>query len=163
MRGRTGIVTLCLILFGVFSVPATAQDDQKAFASVPDAVRTRLIERFRLLVIYETGEQWDREYDLLESRYAKGKEEYVAQRHRNSANSATKWIFAFIAETTEDVSGSDLQADYKVVGYAKVKERGCLVKRKGFAYAFLRNGDWYFSGFIVELPTSHAPPAPCVS
>ena len=163
MRRRTGIATFCLILFGVCSVSAAAQDDQQAFASVPDPVRARLIDRFRLLVIYETSEQWDREYDLLVSRYARGKEEYVAQRRSNSPNPANKWIFAFIAEKTEDVSGSDLQADYKVVGYAKVKEGGCLVKRKGFAYAFLRNGDWYFSGFVVQLPMSHAPPAPCVT
>lgn len=163
MPRRTGLATFCLILFSVFAVPAAAQDDQKAFASVPDAVRARLIDRFRLLVIYETSEQWDREYDLLESRYASDKEEYVAKRRRSSPNPATKWIFAFIAEKTEDVSRSDLQADYKVVGYAKVEERGCLVKRNGFVYAFLRNGDWYFSGFIVDLPMSHAPPAPCVS
>jgi hypothetical protein len=163
MKRKTVSAVLCLILLGVCCAPAAAQADQKAFASVPETIRVRLIERFQLLLFYETSEQWDRQYDLLESRYARSKEEYVAKRQRNSSNPADKWIFDFVVESAEVGDDAKVPADYRVVGYAKVRERGCLVKRKGFVYAFLRNGEWYFSGFIVELPTSHAPPAPCLS
>ncbi len=158
------MVAFCLILLCAISGLVGAQDDeQKAFAAVPESVRARLLERFQLPVLYETTEQWDLLYDLLEPRYVKGKDEYVAQRRRNSLPSAEKWISGFVPEGTEGAYSTKLPADYKVVGYAKVKERGCLVKRKGFLYAFLQNGEWYFSGFIVELPTSHSPSAPCLS
>lgn len=162
MKRKIVRAAFCLILLGVSFAPAAAQADQKAFASVPETIRARLIERFQLFVLYETNEQWDRQYDLLESRYARGKDEYVAKRQRNSSNPADKWIFGFVVESAEVGSDANVAADYTVVGYAKVREMGCLVKRKGFVYAFLRNGEWYFSGYIVELPTSHAPPAPCL-
>jgi hypothetical protein len=162
MKGKTVSAAFCLILLGMSCAPAAAQAEQKAFASVPETIRARLIERFQLLLFYETSEQWDHQYDLLESRYPRGKAEYVTQRQRNSSNPADKWIFDFVVESAEVGSDAKVPADYSLVGYAKVRERGCLVKRKGFVYAFLRSGEWYFSGFIVELPTSHAPPAPCL-
>jgi hypothetical protein len=164
MKKRNIILPFYLILLCAISILVGAQDnEQKAFSSVPESVRARLIERFQLLVLYETTEQWDLLYELLEPRYAKGKDEYVALRRRNSLRSAEKWIFGFVPERTEEGYTSKLPADYKVVGYAKVKERGCLVKRNGIVYAFLQNGEWYLSGFIVELATSHSPPAPCLS
>jgi hypothetical protein len=164
MRRKNVSAAFCLILLGVVCAPTAAQgDDQKAFASVPETIRPHLIERFQLLVLYEGGGQWDRQYDLLERRYAGDKDKYLAQRQRNSSNPKDKWIFDFVAEHVEVGYNDNVQANYKVIGYAKVQERGCLVKRKGFVYAFLRNGEWYFSGFIVELPTSHAPPVPCLT
>src|SRR5215468_1621226 len=146
MKNRIIMAPFYLILLCAISVLVGAQDnEQKAFSSVPESVRARLIERFQLFVLYETTEQWDLQYELLEPRYEKGKDEYVALRRRNSLPSAEKWNFGFVPEGTEEGYNPQLLADYKVVGYAKVKERGCLVKRKGFVYAFLQNGEWYFS------------------
>jgi hypothetical protein len=164
MRNQNIMVAFCLILLCAISGLGGVQDnDQKAFASVPEAVRARLQERFQLLVLYETTEQWGLLYELLEQRYAKGKEAYIALRRRNSLSSAEKWIFSFVPEGAKEAASPKLAADYRIEGYAKVRERGCLVKRRGFVYAFLQNGDWYFSDFIVELPLTHAPPAPCIS
>lgn len=138
-------------------------DEQKPFASIPESVRARLIQRFAMFVFYPTAEEWDLLYELGEPWNVEGKrkDNYVTQRRRSG--SKEKWFFGFIPERTEEASSAELPGAYKIIGYAKVQENGCLVKRKGFVHAVLRDGEWYFPEMILELPISHAPPAPCIS
>jgi hypothetical protein len=165
MRQRRFIAAISLLFALSLTLSALAQSDavDQAFTSVPEPIRAQLIERFRSMVKYESTERWDEFYDLLIKPRVESKEEFVDQRRKSAASQKEKWLIEFVPERVDREQPDWVKADYRIVGYAKVKERNCVVKRQGFVYAFLRDGEWYFSGYVIELTPSHSPPPPCLS
>jgi hypothetical protein len=165
MRKLKLITATCLLLTLAHPLSATAQADSvdEAFASVSEPFRTRLVERLRLMAEFERAEQWDELYDLLIKPRDESKEAFIERRQRDSINQETKWLIEFVPQKVDQEKPDRSRADYRVVGYAKVRERGCVVKRRGVVYAFLRDGEWYYSGFLVELTPSHTVAPPCLS
>lgn len=115
------------------------------------------------MVKYENTERWDELYELLIKPRVETKEEFVDQRRTNAASRQAKWLIEFVPQRVDQEQLERVKADYRIVGYAKVRERNCVVKRQGFVYAFLRDGEWYLSGYAIELTASHSPPPPCLS
>ncbi len=157
------VISLSLTL--LFSSAAVGQSNsrEQVFDSVPEPLRVRLIERLRLMAEYERTQQWEELYDLLEKRQIEGKESFVEQRRRNAANQKERWLIEFVPTSIDKERVEISKANYRITGYAKVRERGCIVKREGTVYAFLQDGEWYFSGYLIALKGSHSPPPPCLS
>jgi hypothetical protein len=165
MRTFISITAIYLLLYLTFPLSAMAQSDSmnEAFASVPAPLRTRLMERFRLMADSELTAKWGELYDLLIKPQVQSKEEFVEQRLKDSINQGQTWIVGFAPQKVDQEQPVGVTADYRIIGYAKVRERGCVVKRRGVIFAFLRDGEWYFSGFFIELTPSHTAPPPCLS
>jgi len=165
MRKQYIITATCLFLILLSTLTVTGQTDswERAFDSVPESLRPRLVERFRLMADYERIQQWDKLYDLLEKRRVPSKESFVEQRRNASSNQQLNWLVEFVPTNVDKEHIDISKADYRITGYAKVRERGCMVKREGTVYAFLQEGEWYFSGYLIALAPSHSPPPPCIS
>lgn len=156
------VISLFLIL--LFSSAAVGQNNswEQVFDSVPEHLRARLIERLRLMAEYERTQQWEELYDLLEKRRLESKESFVEQRRKNAATQQERWLIEFVPTGIDKEHRETSKADYRITGYVKVRERGCIVKREATVYAFLQDGECYFSGYLIALTGSHSPPPPCL-
>jgi hypothetical protein len=163
-KPKLGAVISIFLTLLFSSSAAVGQIDswEQVFNSVPDPLRVRLIERFRLMAVYERTQQWEELYDLLEKSHIEGKESFVEQRRRNAANQKERWLIEFVPKSIDKEHIEMSKANYRITGYAKVRERRCIVKREGTVYAFLQDGEWYFSGYLIALTGSHSPPPPCL-
>lgn len=164
MRSQKLIVTICLLLILTPASTVAAQSDswEEVFASVPEQLRVGLVERFRLLAEYERTERWGELYDLLIKPLDQSKESFVEQRRKDSSSRPERWLVEFVPTKVDKEQIEVTKADYRITGYAKVRAGGCVVKRGGTVYAFLRDGEWYFSGYLIELTPSHTPLPPCL-
>lgn len=164
--GRLNIIVVkCLLLILSLPIAVFGQADYwaQAFDSVPESVRPRLAERFRLMMEYERTQQWDMLYDFLVKRRLPSKESFIEQRRKAAASQQSDWFVEFVPANVDKEQIDIRRADYRITGYVKVRERGCIVRREGAVYAFLRDGEWYFSGYLIALTPSHSPPPPCLS
>ncbi|MGB7068406.1 MAG: hypothetical protein WBD22_02840 [Pyrinomonadaceae bacterium] len=72
------VLSVCLLING------RTMAQENAFASVPENLKERLIERLQLLVGYQRNQQWSSHYELLVSDITDriSKEDYVKEQQR---------------------------------------------------------------------------------
>ena len=161
------ILAACLLLFIIFSGRVYAQSERKdVFAPVPEPSRARLIERLKLLTDHERAEHWAEIYDMLISPWSGGKDRYMLERKRMTRELRTprQWFVDFTPQRVHDkyIYGRGEKAQWRIDGFATVREGGCEVHRWAAVYITFRDNDWYFSDFLIELPKDNAPIKPCV-
>jgi len=157
----------CLLLLITFSGLVYAQSEEKdVFAPVPESTRARLTERLKLLTEYERAGRWAEVYDMLISPWRGGKDMYLSERKRMALELRTprQWFVDFTPQRVHNkyIYGSGVNAQWRIDGFATVRERGCLVRRWAAVYIAFRDNDWYFSDFLIELSKDNAPAKPCV-
>ncbi len=156
-----------LLLLIIFSGLIYGQsEDKDVFAPVPESSRARLIERLKLLTEYEREGRWAEMYDMVISPLRGGKDMYLSERKRMASELRTprQWFVGFTPQRVHNKYnyGSGAKAQWRIDGFATVREGGCLVRRWAAVYVAFRDYDWYFSGFMIELSKDDAPAKPCI-
>jgi hypothetical protein len=160
MSGLVGVILL-------YSLLAFAQhSNDEIFAPIPEAQRSRLIERLNLLIEYQKRQQWAKQYDLLSSLMtrAESKRDFV----NRTRQAYSKWgRTPLLAFTPYKVSLVQVDANRKVwfiSGCSQVLEKGQKVNKLAVVEAYREKNDWFFSEVQNtgtgkgDDPCPHAPP-----
>lgn len=135
-----------------FSQTRERKKEQKAFAAIPQHLRSRLTERLNLYVEYERSRQYEKLYELLEESVTDqpkfSREEYVAATKKRIAEGYRDVLLEFkpTAAINLSLNDEDKAIRYSIWGKAGVDDRGRISERDAAIYAYWLNGDWYFSG-----------------
>jgi hypothetical protein len=154
MRKSIWLVALCAVIFTVSS-EAFAQNfnPQKLLAPIKKEFRANLSERLKLFIEYERTQQWDKLYDLSfgPAVEKQSKAEFVEWRSKTLSFKPQNWFVDFIPEFIDRRGDKILvKSGYRIIGAALVRESDKSIdKSKAVIYARYRDGNWYFSGFIV--------------
>lgn len=152
---------ICLLIASLFSVPTYGQaNDQDVFAPVPALLRTRLVERLKLLIEYQRTQQWEKQYDLLSVVATQGdsKEEHVKRLQRWYAEGLGDILIDFTPKSVTYKSGAPFDA--AIFGCAKLREKGRIVEFYASVEAYREQDEWYFSPIGVVTPVD-GKPQPC--
>jgi hypothetical protein len=150
------LVTVFLICI---SLNGKAIAQENTFASVPEHLRVRLVERLQLLVDYQRNRQWSNHYDLLVSDITDkiNKENYVKEQERLNAKKLSDVLIGFKPQTAAYVIGAPY--DVLIKGCAEFQERNRIVKLQATVEAYQEKGDWYFTRVSADVPIDgNAPP-----
>lgn len=152
---------LCLLLLITFSIPGYGQtQDQDAFASVPEVLRARLRERLKLLVEYQSTQQWEKQYLLLSTAVTQSqtKDDYVRRnRYWYTKVVPEDLIVDFEAKATTTHELSPEAGWWTIYGCAKLRRKGLIEKLYASVDAHREGGDWYFSTVGVIAPIDGQP------
>ncbi len=140
----------------IMIIPARSQTkeqkkEQKAFAAIPENLRTSLVEQLNLYVEYERTKQYEKLYDLLlESVVApKGlsRDAYVDASKRATIEKHRSVLLRFKPASTMTISLDDKdEVVYQIFGTAKVDDGEEVYEMNAAIEARLINEKWYFSG-----------------
>jgi hypothetical protein len=139
-----GLVGVILI----FNLQSLAQiSGNEIFAPIPEAQRSRLIERLNLLIEYQKKQEWAKQYELFSSLMtrAEGKRDFI----NRTRQAYRKWgrapLLAFTSYKVTLVQVDARQKVWFISGCAEVLEKG--QKRNEFAQieACWEKNDWFFS------------------
>jgi hypothetical protein len=122
--------------------------DQDVFAPVPAALRASLAERLKLLVEYQSTQQWEKQYDLLSITFTQGdsKEEYVKRNlHWYTKVVPDDSILDFTLKATTMHEASEEAGWWTIYGCAKFRKKGRIVELYASVDAHREGGDWYFT------------------
>jgi len=127
------------------------QDDRGLLSSVPEANRTRLIERLNRFVEYERTREWDRFYDLL-YRPEIGKTERREARKafvdsHNDPDDPVKSLRIAFTPKIVDAAPEISDGTYLVRGCSTYDFKGKIKQLNDIILAHLVDDDWYFSSF----------------
>ena len=131
------------------------------FGSIPKPQRERLIQRLNLLVLYEGGQRWAEEYDLLSPVYTQGqsKEAFVKDL-QNSEAEGLYIVLDFSPTSVITEASTKSEGQWVIMGCSKVRERGQSKSLQASVGAYWHNQEWYFSPVLV-VETIHDKPPPC--
>lgn len=153
-----------LLLLVLCCMPANGQiKDQDVFAPVPAALRTTLVERLKLLIEYQSTQQWEKHYDLLSIAFTQGtsKEEYVKRnRHWYAEVVPEDLILDFAPKATTVHESSPDAGWWTIEGCAKFRKKGRIVELYASVDAYRDRANWYFSSVGVITPID-GNPQPC--
>ena len=132
-----------LIPAAIVLSPQRQATGQEVFSPVPEAMRSRLNERLKLLVEYERKKQWGKEYDLLSQQVTQGetKEDFVARLRTSDAEGEGYKVQSFTPKYTTLI----YKHRWQVFGCVRVLHRGRTLTLNGEVAAILENGEWFFS------------------
>lgn len=149
--GRHIHLLKCLMVALLLAASAHGQDkEQKAFASIPEALRARLVERLELYVAYQQTQNYEKLYDLYSeytrTRILKGqsREEFAAAFRKGDAEGKSIRMIKFTPTKAREATREGIDV-YSIYGKAKLCEQGEMVEKELVIDAELKDGDWYFS------------------
>jgi hypothetical protein len=156
-----GLVGVILI----YNLQSFAQIPRKEiFSPVPEAQRSRLIERLNLLMEYQMKQEWAKQYGLFSSLMtrAEGKRDFI----NRTRQAYSKWgrvpLLAFTPYKVALVRVDTRQKVWFIIGCSQILEKG--QKKNEFAQveAYWEKNDWFFSEVmnsgmgVGDDPCSHA-------
>lgn len=151
----------CLLVTLVIVASAQGQiPDPDVFRPVPVALRSRLVERLRLLIEYQGGQQWENQYEILSALVTQGesKEDHVKRLERLYAERLTDVLLDFTPKSVSYRGGGP--SDVVIFGCAKLGTAGTVKEFYASVEAYREKGDWYFSPVGVITPID-GKPKPC--
>lgn len=125
--------------------------EQDVFESIPQPLRARLIERFKLLIQYRRTRRWEKLYELLstEAKRGRSKEEVVRDYRNHPGVAGTGYLLASF--TPKFIAASNNADDEWIIsGCAKLK--GVSTRIDAFVIARREGNDWYFSDVDALIP-----------
>jgi len=152
-----GNVLLAVLLCATVSGQA---DNKDPFSAVPAPLRTRLVERLKLLVEYQRSQQWEKEYDLLSILVTQGesKADHFKRLQRSSAEGFDTELIDFVPKSVTYQGGGP--SDVVAFGCAKVRQKTNVVELYASVEAYREREDWYFSPVGIISPIG-GQPEPC--
>jgi hypothetical protein len=150
--------TTFLLAFSALAmiIPAHSQTkaqkkERKAFAAIPENLRTSLVERLNLYVEYERTKQYEKLYDLLLESVAAtkglGRDAYIDASKKATAEKHRSVLLKFKPTTTIALYLNDKDGViYQIFGTAKVDDGEEVYEMNAAIDARLINEQWYFSG-----------------
>lgn len=129
---------------------------EDVFSAVPAPLRTRLVERLKLLIDYQRTQQWEKQYDLLSElvTQGKGKDEFVKlNRHYYTEVVPDDLILDFTPHSLTAQSESVDYGEWTIFGCARLQKKGHTLQLYGSVSAYRQNNDWYFSqvGLVMQV------------
>jgi hypothetical protein len=149
------LTVICVSIFAATAQSSAQKSEpQKVFAPIKKELRAKIYERLRLFNEYERTRQFDKLYDLSFGRAVgrESKSEFIAWRQKTLTSKPENWFVDFIPESV-DRKGDKLfvKSGYRIIGAALVRASdGSIYRAEGTIYARFREGEWYFSGFIIS-------------
>ena len=134
--------------------------DAKKFSSVPGSQRQRLIERFNLFVEYERTQQYEKLFDMLaedfKTIHAISKSRFLQDKRADEDN----WdsLIEFTPRAVYQIEDKLDPERYRIVGQARFQRGGKIVQEERILRAYVENGDWYFSSWLVRFYDNIAHP-----
>lgn len=143
---------LLTVFFICLSLDGKTMAQENAFASVPDNLRARLIERLQLLVDYQRNRQWSNHYDLLVSDITDkiSKENYIKEQQRLDAEKLGDVLVDFKVQTATYATGAPF--DVYIRGCGVFRQGNRTVKLQSGLEAYREKGDWYFIRISPDVP-----------
>ena len=130
--------------------------------SVPAPHRAKLKERLSLLVEYQSARQWDKMYNLLTTviRGGRSREEYANWRRGVEVTSLSATILDFVPSEAITVDVSSDGGTWFILGCARYRRKGTMVRLKSGVTAELHSNEWLFSevGTATQID---GPEEPC--
>jgi hypothetical protein len=143
---RPALTVVSMIV--LYSLLALAQaTNNEIFAPIPEAQRSRLIERLNLLVEYQKTKQWAKQYDLLSPQMtrAESKRDYV----NRTRQAYSKWgrapLLEFMPRMVRLTPIDANQRVWFIVGCSQLLEKGQKINATGLVEAYWEKNDWFFS------------------
>jgi hypothetical protein len=140
-----------LTLLGVtmlYSLLVFAQtSDDEIFAPVPEAQRSRLIERLNLLIEYQKTQQWAKQYDLLASsiRQAQSKRDFVNLTRQAYSRWGRTPLLSFTSYKVRLIPVDAHRKIWFISGCSQVLEKGEKINQLAVVEAYWEKNDWFFS------------------
>lgn len=151
----------CLVLVLFFSITSFGQTkDEDVFAPIPGALRTRLVERLRLLTEYQREQQWENQYKMLSVLVTQGesKEHHRKRLKKLYARGLGDLLVDFTPESVTYQGGGP--SDAVIFGCVKLRKNGSIQELYGSVEAYREKEDWYFSPIGV-ITAVGGKPEPC--
>jgi hypothetical protein len=127
---------------------------------VPTNLQASLSARLKLLIEYQSTQQWEKHYDLLFFTFTQGisREEYIKyNRHWYTNVVPDDLILNFIPKATKSHELSEASGWWTIYGCAKLRKAGSVVSLYASVDAYRDRGDWYFSSVGVIAPVDGKP------
>jgi len=153
---RRAAILSILTALSVSSSYAQCQGCPKIFAPVKYSQREQLFKRLKLVIEYESKQQWDKRYETLpktHTRHAPTKEEYLA----GAGGNAKPMILDFVPAYT--VANPTIDGEYAIYGCGKVQDKEQTASWQAVIYASVEEGEWYLSE--IHFGFKDNAPAPC--
>ena len=136
-----------LLIFATVALSSAQNPHGELFATVPEADRVRISQRLKLLIEYQVGQQWEKQYDLLTSslRRGEGRRDFV----NRTKQAFTQWGRKPLLEFTPyEARFVQLERDKQVlyiVGCSRLLDNGKKVRQLAVVEAFKEGKEWYFT------------------
>jgi hypothetical protein len=130
------------------------------FIGVPASVRSRLVDRLKLLIEYDRTQQWDKMYELLSERFTQGetKEHLINRRRYVAEKLGGDELVDFTPQAMTALTPDS--GWWFIRGCGEFKSAGRTKRVESVVEAYLQKGDWYFSQIRMNTPID-GDPKPC--
>ncbi|MEK6289147.1 MAG: hypothetical protein AABO57_25830 [Acidobacteriota bacterium] len=133
-----------------------AKDQDTIFSDVPEASRTRLLERLNQFVEYSRTEQYEKQYELFLPKLAakmfpvRNKQEF-GKWVRTQEGFRESWI-EFKPRSITEIEDDTYGKVYLIYGLAKTSEGGKIVESSRTTKAVIKGGEWYLIDLFRLAP-----------
>jgi hypothetical protein len=145
------ILSGLLVSLGWLPVNGQVAKHGNRLEAIPLKLRSGLEDRLNLYVKLMRSQDYVRWYELISDANFRGRSrpsqtEILTYQHK--AKSSGYKLIRF--NPTSSIFEEDIGA-YKIYGQAKQKTKAGITNRELLIYAWLQNGEWYFSELLEEL------------
>ncbi len=145
------ILSGLLVLLGWLPVYGQSAKPGNRLEAIPLQLRARLEDRLNLYVKLLRSQDYVRWYELISDANFRGRSrpsqaEILIYQHKVKASGYKLLKFNPTSSGYDEALGA-----YKIYGQAKQKTKGGTTNQELLIYAWLQNGDWYFSELLEEL------------
>jgi hypothetical protein len=122
--------------------------------------QARLVERLKLLVEYQSTQNWEKQFDLLSVLVTQGdsKEDHSKRLRQGYAEGLGDLLVDFTPKSATYEGGGP--SDVVIFGCATVRRNGSIVELYASVEAYREKQDWYFSPVGIITPVD-GKPEPC--
>jgi hypothetical protein len=135
-------------VFLIYNLQSFAQISRdEIFGPIPEAQRSRLIERLNLLIEYQKKQEWAKQYELFSSLMtsAEGKRDFVNRTRQAYSRWGRAPLLAFTPYKVALVQVDARQKVWFILGCSQVLEKGQTINQPAQIEAYWEKNDWFFS------------------
>lgn len=156
-----GVVLAISVMCPDVSGVSRTQSLSDPLSGIPAQERARLMERLNLVIKYQGFQQWERIYDLLSlsARGGRNIENYVAWR-KEFETPPISTVLAFAPSEAIKIDESTDGGTWLILGCARYRRKGRIVRIKSDVTVELMNKEWFFSE-IGPATQIDGPEQPC--